>query len=358
MGIHQRKDGRYYVHFRDKQTGKTKKISFGRGPEEEQKANAFYESLGLRTYKRKTPTDNSTQFSKLVNAYARGRQAHVQPSTLENFMWKMKGVILPILGKTPAMNITHQKIDLYVQKRLRSVKRTTIHRELSDIRAVLNWAAKRRYIAFNPIAGYEMPKRDDAEILPPSPKEIELILNHSPDRLTRAICISYYTGLRPGLRELYSLKWENVDFDTGTITVISAKKFGKYKTRLVPIHPGFVEILKSWHRLDQFDKGFIIRYRGKPVKSLKKIYSQAKQKAGITRRLRLYDLRHAFATLLLKHNADLKSTSEILGHSRPDTTTRIYQHTDFEMHQAAVNKLPEIRLGTHQKYPQEKSKAD
>ena len=46
------------------------------------------------------------------------------------------------LGQKPAMNITPQVIDLYVQKRLRSVKRTTIHRELSDIRAVLSWSAK------------------------------------------------------------------------------------------------------------------------------------------------------------------------------------------------------------------------
>jgi integrase len=42
----------------------------------------------------------------------------------------------------------------------------------------------------------------------------------------------------------------------------------------------------------------------------------------------------------LAARADLKSVSEILGHSRPDTTTRIYQHTDRAMHEAAISRLP------------------
>ena len=80
------------------------------------------------------------------------------------------------------------------------------------------------------------------------------------------------------------------------------------------------------------------------MKVLKKSFKKAKEKAKITRRLRMYDFRHAFATQLLRHHADLKSTSQLLGHTRTDTTTRIYQHVDFEMHQDAVSRLPAIDL--------------
>jgi integrase len=280
-------------------------------------------------------------------------------------MRKMQGVILPDLGQIPAMGITPKKIDDYIKTRLTKnrtlklfgkngdirkriigpAKRTTVHRELSDIRAVLNWAAGRHLIAFNPIEKYELPKRDDDAILYPGESEINAILKHSPERLTRAISISYYTGLRPGEKELFSMRWNQVDFEANTIMVKSAKKRAKYKYRIVPIHPEFAAILKQWYDQDEKPNGPIVHYRGKPVRSLKKVFSNAKMEAGITRRLRLYDFRHAFASLLLKHSADLKATSELLGHSRTDTTTRIYQHADFKMHQDAVSKLPAIGLG-------------
>ena len=93
----------------------------------------------------------------------------------------MRGVTLPELGNIPTMSIDAKKIDRYVKLRLtksrkikqttktcktidrviKPVKKTTIHRELSDIKAVLNWAVRRKMIAFNPIGSYEMPKRDD-----------------------------------------------------------------------------------------------------------------------------------------------------------------------------------------------------
>ena len=350
MSVHQKKDGRWIVQYRDKSTGKLKTEYFGRGSEGEKKAFDRNSELGFRKYQR-IVQGHSAFFRDLVNEYSAAKVGIIQESTLNNFMWKMKGVIEPELGHIRAMNITPKRMDQYVGKRLKAknkkgdpIKRTTVHREISDIKAVLNWSAKRRYIAFNPLGNYEMPKRDDAIILPPSPDETKSILKHSPDRLVRAISISYYTGLRPGERELYSLKWSDVDFSGGTIMVKSAKKGGQFKYRMVPIHPHFVEVLTQWRDEDNNPEGPIIHYRKKSVKSLKKAFNNAKEKAGISRRLRMYDFRHAFATLLLRNNADLKSTSELLGHSRTDTTTRHYQHVDFSMHQEAVKKLPAINL--------------
>jgi hypothetical protein len=68
---------------------------------------------------------------------------------------------------------------------------------------------------------------------------------------------------------------------------------------------------------------------------------------GITRRLPLYSFRHVFATTVLQNSADLKATSEILGHSRPDTTIRVYQHTHPDMHRAVVDLLPDLIQGNN-----------
>ena len=50
-------------------------------------------------------------------------------------------------------------------------------------------------------------------------------------------------------------------------------------------------------------------------------------KAGITRRLRPYDLRHAFATFALDAGADIKAVAEMMNHSNPSMILRHYQHT-------------------------------
>ena len=257
MSVHQLKDGRWIVQFREEDGGKLKREYFGRGPEAEKAAFKRNDQLCLRPYKR-TVQGHSAFFVDLVNSYADSRTGIVQETTLINFMWKMDGVILPELGHIRAMNITPKRADKYVKKRLATetkkktlIKRTTVHRELSDIKAVLNWSAKRNYIAFNPLRDYEMPKRDDAVILPPSSAEIDAIIKHAPDRLIRAISVSYYTGLRPGQRELYSLKWSDVDFEAGTILVTSAKKGGDFKYRLVPIHSDFVRVLNHWYNQDK-----------------------------------------------------------------------------------------------------------
>jgi site-specific recombinase XerD len=86
----------------------------------------------------------------------------------------------------------------------------------------------------------------------------------------------------------------------------------------------------------------VVHYRLKPVASLKRSWKTAKIRANITRRLRLYDLRHAFVTYALEAGADLKAVSEIAGHSRLDTTLRFYQHVLKDQHRQVVNKIPDV----------------
>lgn len=135
MSVHQKKDGRWFVQYPDKlRPGTKKRKYFGRGPEAEQKAIAFNESLNLGKQGRKKQSDQSAYFVDLVNEYAAGRLAHIQESTLDNFMFKMQGVILPAFHNMRAMSITPKAVDKYVKDRLtktRTVKQTTKTARLS-----------------------------------------------------------------------------------------------------------------------------------------------------------------------------------------------------------------------------------
>ena len=91
---------------------------------------------------------------------------------------------------------------------------------------------------------------------------------------------------------------------------------------------------------------YLITWRGKPVKKIVGSFERAKRKAKIdpNRKLPPYAFRHAFVTAALNAGGDLKGVSEMAGHSRTETTTRIYQHTNINLHRGIVENLPPIAI--------------
>jgi len=376
MAVTQKSDGRWACVYYE--SGRQRWRYFGRGLEAQAEARAFDAELKaagqVRQYRRR-PTTLSPTVTQLAEAYLESKKTTLPLASRKALFHKLTAVILPTVGHLKAIRLTPAKLDRYVEKRLetpltvkagtknnprmktlrdaegnpRYPKLTTIHRELSDLMAILNWSVQRRLIAYNPVAGYKKPTRDDAIIQPPSPAEFRKIYDKAAEHLKRAMIISYFVGLRPGAAELFRLTWDDVDLERGRIAVTSAKK-GGLKTRSVPIHKAFRKHLKRWQRADVGEKdgkeakGYLIHYRGDRIHSVKTAFKNAKAAAGITRRLRPYDFRHAFATSSLAAGADLKAVSEILGHSRPDTTVRVYQHTDFSQHRRAISRLPVPKL--------------
>lgn len=365
MAIRILKDGRIRVYWKDKATRKTTSKNFPRGELGMAEAVEFNRQLNLGERRKRVMRRT---FSEVAMEYMIAKQAENTSSTLENLYYKLRGIILPEIGAIPINRITPAKIDQYINKRLKDpvctitgtgsrkkrkiiigkdglpkkVKKTTVHREVTDIISILNWAVERQYTAVNLLYKYKKPKRDDERIRPANIQETGSILDNAPEHLYRAIAISYYTGIRPGKVELLRLTWDTIDWEAQTITAISAKK-GGLDHREIPIHPDFMDMLKQWKKMDPEDQQFIITYNGKPISSIKKSFQIAKNKAKIERRLTPYSFRHAFATAILKAGGDLKSTSEILGHTRTETTTRIYQHTDSKLHQDTIKRLPAIR---------------
>lgn len=345
MSVNKLPDGRWIVQYPNPDKKKQPRLVreyFGRGAEAELHAIERNRDLGLSD-KKISHKDRvlSPLFSELANAYLESRVNHIQPSTLSSMLYRLASVINPAIGALQAVKITPNVIDAYVRKRLTAGrKRSTVHRELSDIMAILNWSVKRRLLLTNPLHGYEKPSRDDAILQPPSISEVRQIIANAPPHLVRALTICYYTGLRPGKSELLNLTWREVDFETRTIMIRSAKK-GGLKFRQIPLGDDFLTKLVEWKGKDNHENE-IIQFHGKPIKSLKKSFATAKTKAGITRRIPMYSFRHAFATVLLQGGADLKATSELMGHSRPDTTMRIYQHTQSSMYVSAINKIESL----------------
>ena len=78
-------------------------------------------------------------------------------------------------------------------------------------------------------------------------------------------------------------------------------------------------------------------YQGRPVKSIRKAFSNACRRAGV-KNLRFHDLRHTFATRLVLKGTDLATVARLLGHSSIQMTMR-YSHPTPESLKSAVNTL-------------------
>jgi integrase len=213
---------------------------------------------------------------------------------------------------------------------------------MTDLQAILNWSTRRRpaLIRFNPVLNYKAPKEDNEIILPPTPEETAAIIKHASPHLVRAIKLSYYLGLRPGAVELLSLNWLDVNWQSKTILVRSAHKGGPVR-RHVPIHDDFIEGLKAWWDSDE-KAGPVIHYMGRPVKSLRRTWRETLRRAGITRRIRPYDMRHNFITMALEGGADIKALAEVVG-SSPETIRKYYQHVTRKQHRKTVATIPPLK---------------
>ncbi|MCF8025824.1 MAG: site-specific integrase [Desulfobacteraceae bacterium] len=351
MAIRKRRDGRWVVYYRARDgSGKTIEEYFGRGAEGEAAAMERNRQLGLRQYtekKQKQPA-HSIQFWELTKAYAQNKQFN--ENSKRHLKIRLEANILPYFGQVPAESIKHSDMDKYVKKRSKDgVKFSTIAREITDIKAILNWSARRQppLISINPVRDYPKPQPDDAIIFPPTREEIRAILKHAPQHLKRAIHLAYYVGMRPGAVELLSLIWGNVNWEDQMIQVISARKGGPIR-RAVDIHPTFYTVLEAWHAADQnyfkktdIDSRAIVHFYGKKIKRIHKTWKNTLERAGITRRIRPYDMRHQFVTRALEGGADLKTVSEIVG-SSPRTLMQTYQHVSNPLRKRTINNMDNL----------------
>jgi integrase/recombinase XerD len=144
--------------------------------------------------------------------------------------------------------------------------------------------------------------------------------------------LMYATGLR--VSELVNLRQSAVNFNQGVIRII-----GKGNCeRLVPVHAEAIRVLRDFAagprgeilHGHQTDAVFPTR-RGSAMtrQGFWHVIKQHARKAGIGKKLSPHTLRHAFATHMLNHGADLVVVQQLLGHSSV-TTTQIYTHVARE----------------------------
>lgn len=222
----------------------------------------------------------------------------------------------------------------YLEERGKQGSRRTVSRSLSTLKRFYRHAITEGIINFDPSSEVVSPRVGKA--LPKTLSENQVVkLIEAPDHATDIGCRDramletlYATGLR--VSELISLSLSELDLVSGVCRV-----FGKgNKERLVPLGDPAVEWIERY--MEEFRGGLLrgkvsdslfVTRRGSPM-TRQAFWQNVKRYAliaGVDTGLSPHTLRHAFATHLLNHGADLRSVQMLLGHSSL-STTQIYTH--------------------------------
>ncbi len=223
----------------------------------------------------------------------------------------------------------------------RSVGRTTANRRAGLLRTALNHAVRWGLLSVNPLASMRLASQPRQTPEPPTLHEAQLIFNAASEHVKRVVLLGLATGARIGPSELFRLRWSDVDLEHAVLRMPQAAKGARAEGRAVPIRQDILGQLRAWADQDAATQcPWVVHYKGKPVRTISHAWHKALQRAGIERRIRPYDLRHAFASHALDAGADLKSVADIMGHADEAMIVRFYRHTNPETLRAATEAAP------------------
>jgi integrase len=249
----------------------------------------------------------------------------------------LKNHLLPRFGKRYLDEITRQDIQkMHADRKASGAAPGSANRLLIMMRYIFNLTLKWEVpgIKTNPCKGIPLMEENN---------QMERYLSvEEAERLYDAVCKSQNTMLKyivPMLiltgarkREVLDAKWEDFDINR-RIWRISISKSGK--ARHVPISDGAMTVLSSLPKNGNTGYAFANPKTSKPFVSVFVAWNTARKSAGLSD-VRMHDLRHSFASLLINSGRTLYEVQHILGHTQVKTTQR-YAHLSQDTLLAAAN---------------------
>lgn len=175
--------------------------------------------------------------------------------------------------------------------------------------------------------------------------------------------VALTTAMRPG--ELRALKWSDIDFEKSRMRVqrtVTRNERGRQilgettktgRSRTIALPPSTIAALKAW-RTNQVERRLATRRwhnfdlvldRGDggvlPQNTVARAHQRICIEAGVPI-IRLHDVRHTAATLLLESGTNIKVVSDLLGHAQIATTADIYMHVSWDVQMEATSTLADV----------------
>lgn len=318
------------------------------------------------------PAPSRLTLARYLESWLRVKQSSRRAATYASYEAYCRQHIVPALGSIPLSRVTAQDVEAFLagarSKKGEKLSPRTIAHLRSILRNALGAAVRQKLIALNAAALSEAPKLGAKEMVVLSTAEAPKLTAVLQDHDDGAIYMLGMMALRLG--EVLGLRWRDVDFARGRLTVHQTyqlvkreRVFGEPKSsesrRTVNLAPHILEALQRVRDRQTFDRAraesidaweahgggdlCFTDELGRPrnpstvTRNLHHILTSA----GVTD-VTFHGLRHSAATLLMAAGENPKVVSELLGHTSIALTLSTYSHASEGMKKAATDRLAAI----------------
>ncbi|EOS8268468.1 site-specific integrase [Bacillus cereus] len=307
-------------------------------------------------------------YAKFMEEWFKERKILSQKTTSDYETILYKNVISKKLGHLKLQQVH----PMHIQNTINEIVADNHYapRTIRLIFQIINGSLKRaktmKLIKDNPAEGTRLPKIKKRELNIWTTDQVNDFITKSRalKRVTRcrigyiAIALS---GCRQG--EILGLRWSDIDFKNGIIHIRqTVTQDGRIKTgakndsSIRSIHiPSILinELLAHKDRIESEKQQFGAEYNdhdlvvctqnGKPIipRNFRQFFKETTKRVGLPR-IRVHDLRHTHATMLIEQNVNVKLISSRLGHSSIKTTLDIYSHVLPSMDKSISDELDKI----------------
>lgn len=293
---------------------------------------------------------------RLLAAWLESVRPQVKESSYRRYTWVVEKRLCPALGKACCREIGQRhwkELEAYWAyrgNRGAGLSEASMREMLVVLKAALRYGAERGYGCDPGRIRMGPGKAQNKLEVPPSGVffVLEEYLNKALDPSKLGVLLCMYLGLRIG--EICALRWEDVDLAGRSLTIrqtiqrISAGGGGPktklalgtpktiHSQRTVPLPAHLVKPLQYYRALAQAGDYVISNKPGRPLEPRAYAYRFKRylEKAGVPA-MKFHMLRHYFATSSIEAGGDVKTLSEILGHSDVGMTLRVYVHPTMDM---------------------------
>lgn len=308
------------------------------------------------------------------------KRTQLRASTFDSYRRNIANHVIPALGPIPLQRLTPEDLDQFYARLLADGKRNgsggglsikTVRYVHTMIRKALADAHRKGSVLRNVADLADPPKLSAAPkraMRVWSAEEVRTFLNEiDGHRLHPAFFLAANTGMRRG--EVLGLQWNDVDLDAQRLSVHRSLVNVAYELtlsdvktangrRTIDLDDRTVDLLRTW-RMRQIEERLLAGERpddaslvfahpdGSPIHPdyFSQCFDRHLAKSSLPR-IRLHDLRHTHATILLGAGVHVKVVSERLGHANVAFTMTVYQHVIPGMQADAARKFSEAVYGT------------
>lgn len=234
--------------------------------------------------------------------------------------------IAPQFGSSPLDATLRRDVEL-MHRNLKDKKKlspASADHVIKLMRRALNLAVQWEYLSANPLKGIKLFAEDNQveNYLDELALQRLLTVLKADDNKTVAAIIMFLLNTGARLNEALTATWKNIDQDRG-IWKVDAKKSKSKKARTIPLNDSALWILEQLKSHGESPYLFPSPVTGLPYVTITRSWYRIREAAGLT--VRIHDLRHTFASLLVSNGRSLYEVQSILGHSDPKVTMR-YAH--------------------------------